>query len=195
MPKHHGFSCEAGELRDLVQAVLDRARALGASGCDCEVSEGYGLSVTVRKGRPETVEHNRDRALGVSIHLGERPRVRRGHASTSDFSRAALEPTVEAALAIARRTAEDGCAALPHRGTLAKDVPDLDLCHRWDITPEEAITLARRCEAAALAVSKKLRNSEGATVSAQHTQFVYANSLGFAGGYPGSRHYLSCSVI
>jgi PmbA protein len=195
MPKHHGFSCEAGELRDLAQAVLDRARALGANGCDCEVSEGHGLSVTVRKGKPETVEHNRDRGLGVSIYLGERPRVRRGHASTSDFSRAAVEQTVDAAAAIARHTAEDDCAGLPEPGSLAKDVPNLDLFHPWRLQTEEAIEIARRCEAAALGVSKKIRNSEGATVSAQHTQFVLANSLGFMGGYPGSRHWLSCSVI
>jgi PmbA protein len=131
----------------------------------------------------------------VSIYLGDRPRVRRGHASTSDFSRPALEQTVDAALAIARHTAEDDCAGLPEAATLARDVPDLDLFHPWDITTEEAIVLARRCEAAALGVSKKIRNSEGATASAQHTQFVFANSLGFMGGYPGSRHWLSCAVI
>jgi PmbA protein len=44
-------------------------------------------------------------------------------------------------------------------------------------------------------VSKKIRNSDGATVSAQQTQFVFANSLGFVGGFPGSRHWLSCAVI
>jgi PmbA protein len=190
-----GFSCTADELRGLAQAVLERARRAGASGCDCDVSEAYGLSVTVRKGEPETIEHNRDRSVGVSIYLGERPKVRRGHASTSDFSRAALEQTVDAALAIARHTAEDDCAGLPEPEALAREVPELDLFHRWALTTEEAIDLARRCERAAFAVSKKIRNSEGASVSAQHSQFVLANSLGFAGGYPGSRHWLSCSVI
>ncbi len=195
MPKRHGFSCSADELRAIAQAALERARRAGASGCDCDVSEGYGLTVTVRKGRPDTIEHNRDRAIGVSIYLGERPRVRRGHASTSDFSRASLEQTVDAALAIARHTAEDDCAGLPDAELLARKVPELDLFHPWDITTEDAVELARRCEAAALAVSKKITNSEGATVSAQQTQFVFANSLGFVGGYPGSRHWLSCAVI
>src|SRR6185503_14649000 len=165
MPKRHGFSCDQDELRELAHAVLARAKRAGASGCDCDVSEGFGLSVTVRKGKPDTIEHNRDRSLGVSIYMGERPRARRGHASTSDFSRAALEQTVDAAVAIARHTTED------------------------------AVDSARRCEAAAFAVSKKIRNSEGATVSAQQNQFVFANSLGFTGGYRGSRHYLSCAVI
>jgi PmbA protein len=195
MPKRHGFSCQRAELEALAQAALERARRGGASGADCDVSEGYGLSVTVRKGKPDTVEHNRDRSLGVSVYFGERPKVRRGHASTSDFSKASLEQTVDAALAIARHTAEDDCAGLPEAELLARDTPDLDLFHPWDISTEEAVELAKDCEAAAFGVSKKIRNSEGATVSAQQTQFIAANSLGFMGGYPGSRHYVSCAVI
>jgi PmbA protein len=195
MPKHQGFTCEPAQLRSLAQSVLDQARRAGAAGCDCDVSENYGLSVTVRKGKPDTVEHNRDRSLGVSVYWGERPKARRGHASSSDFSPAAVRQTVEAALAIARHTAEDDCAGLPEADMLAREIPDLDLFHPWTLSTEEAIDLARRCEAAAFAVSKKIRNSEGASVSAQHSQFVSANSLGFVGGYPGSRHWLSCSVI
>jgi PmbA protein len=195
MPKRHGFTCDAGELRELAQAVLERARRAGASGCDCDVSEGHGLSVTVRKGKPDTIEHNRDRSIGVTVYFGERPRARRGHASTSDFSRPALEQTVDAAAAIARHTAEDDCAGLPEPELLARDTPDLDLYHPWTLSTEDAVELAKRCEAAAFAVSKTIRNSEGATVSAQQTQFVFANSLGFSGGFPGSRHYLSCAVI
>jgi PmbA protein len=195
MPKRHGFSVPPSELQAVAQAVLERARRAGASGADCDVSEGYGLSVTVRKGQPDTVEHNRDRSVGVTVYYGERPRVRRGHASTSDFSRPALEQTVDAAAAIARHTAEDDCAGLPEPEWLAKKQPDLDLYHPWDITTEDAVALARTCEAAAFAVSKKIRNSDGATVSAQQTQFVFANSLGFSGGFAGSRHWLSCGVI
>ena len=195
MPKRHGFTCQPGELRELARLVLDRAKRAGASGCDCDVSEGYGLTVTVRKGRTETIERNRDRSVGVSVYLGERPRARRGHASTSDLSRAALEQTVDAALAIARHTAEDDAAGLPDPELLAGGDADLDLFHPWNLSVEDAIELAKRCEAAAFAVSKKIRNSEGATVSVQQTQFVFANSLGFMGGYPGSRHYLSCAVI
>ena len=195
MPKRHGFSVPRAELESLAQAVLERARRAGASGCDCDVSEGYGLTVTVRKGKPDTVEHNRDRSIGVTVYFGERPKARRGSASTSDFSRAALEQTVDAALAIARHTAEDDAAGLPDAELLARKQPDLDLYHPWDISTEDAVELAKICEAAAFAVSKKIRNSEGATVSAQQTQFAFANSLGFSGGFPGSRHWLSCAVI
>jgi PmbA protein len=189
------FTCKPEELRELARIVLARARQAGASACDCDVSEAYGLSVTVRKGQPDVVEHNRDRSVGVSVYVGERPRARRGHASTSDFSRAALEQTVDAAAAIARFTAEDDCAGLPEPATIAREFPDLDLFHPWPIGTEEAIELARRCEGAGLAVAKQIRNSEGATVSAQHSQFVIANSLGLMGGYASTRHYLGCSLI
>jgi PmbA protein len=195
MPKRHGFTCRPDELRELARLVLARAKRAGASACDVDVSEGYGLTVNVRMGKPDTIEHNRDRSVGVSVYFGERPKARRGHASSSDLSRAALEQTVDAAAAIARHTAEDDCAGPPEAALLAKDVPDLDLHHPWELSTEEALDIAKRCEAAAFAASKKIRNSEGATVSAQQTQFVLANSLGFMGGYPGSRHYISCAVI
>ena len=195
MSKSHRFTYSAGRLRDFASAVLAHAARLGASACECDVSEGYGLSVTVRKGSVDTLEHNRDKGIGVTVYLGERPHARRGHASTSDFSAAALEQTVAAALAIARYTAEDDCAGPPEPHLLAREFPDLDLFHPWDLTTEQAIETARRCEAAAFGLSPKLKNSEGASLSSQHSQFVFANSLGFMGGFPTSRHSLWCSVI
>ncbi len=195
MSREERFTCAPERLQELAQAVLERARHAGASACECDVSEGYGLSVTVRKGKVDTIEHNRDKGVGVTVYLGARPHARRGHASTSDFSAAALASTVDAALAIARHTAEDECAGPPEPELLAREQPALDLFHPWHLEAQEALALARRCEAAAFAVSPKIRNSEGATLSLQHSQFVFANSLGFMGGYPGTRHSLSCSVI
>ena len=189
------FTYSDSQLREFAQTVLDHARAMGASGCECDVSEGFGLSVTVRKGSIDTLEHNRDKGIGVSVHFGSAPHVKRGHASTSDFSPAALRQTVEAAVAIARHTAADDCAGLPEREQLARDLPDLDLFHPWHVSPEDAIEVAKRCEAAAFALSPKLRNTEGTSLSAQHSQFIFANSLGFMGGFPTSRHSLGCSMI
>jgi len=189
------FGYAPGELRQLAADVLAHARRLGASACECDVSEAYGLSVTVRSGAVDTIEHNRDKGIGVTVYAGERPQARRGHASTSDFSPAALERTVQAALAIARHTAPDDCAGPPEPELLARETPDLDLFHPWELEVEEAVRIARRCEAAAFALSPKIRKSEGATLSAQHSQFVFANSLGFVGGFPTSRHSLYLSVI
>jgi PmbA protein len=189
------FTHTLEQLKEFAAQAIAHARRLGASACECDVSEGQGLSVTVRKGAVDTVEHNRDKSIGVTVYLGERPGVRRGHASTSDFSAAALARTVEAALAIARHTAVDDCAGPPEPALLAQATPDLDLYHPWALATEEAVDLARRCEAAAFTLSPRIRNSDGASVSAQHTQFVFANSLGFMGGFPSSRHSLYLSVI
>ncbi len=171
--------------------ALDHAAASGASACEVDVSEGFGQSVSVRLQEVETIEYNRDKGLGVSVYIGQR----RGHASSSDFSAAAIKATVEAALSIARFTAEDDCAGLPEAKLLAQRGMDLDLFHPWDIPVEGAIDIARRCEQAAFDVSPMVKNSEGATVSAQQSHFVSANSLGFTGGFATSRHYVSCSVI
>ena len=189
------FTYSPSQLKDFAQTVLDAARRAGASACECEVSEGRGLSVTVRKDEPETIEHNLDKGIGITVYFGERPKASRGHASTSDFSAAALESAVQAAAAIARKTAVDDCAGPPEPGELARASRDLDLYHPWNLGTEEAIRIARRAERAAFALSPKIRNSEGASVSAQQGQFVFANSLGFMHGFPTSRHSLSLSVI
>ena len=187
------FSFPPDQFRQLATDVLQHARKGGASACETDVSEGYGQSVTVRKGEVETIEFNRDKGIGVSVYLGQQ----RGHASTSDFSAASIKATVDAALSIARFTAADPCAGLPVPELLATNTEggDLDLYHPWPFSVEEAIALARRSEQAAFAVSPLISNSEGASVSAHAAHFISANSLGFMGGYPSTRHSISCVPI
>lgn len=189
-----GFAYSRAQFQQIVEDTLAMAKALGASDSGAEVSEGVGLSVSVRKGELENVERNRDKTLGVTVYLGQR----RGNASTSDFSAAALKLTVQAAYDIARFTAEDPAAGLPDAQDLAtpeEAARDLDLFHPWTIDAEAAAKLAMRCEAAAMGVSRKITNSEGAGVSAQQAHFWCGSSRGFRGGYASSRHYLSVSPI
>ena len=153
-----------------------------------------GLSVSVRKGALENVERNRDKSIGVTVYLGQR----RGNASTSDFSPAALQQTVRAAYDIASFTAEDPAAGLPDEADIAPPEAvkrDLDLCHPWALDAQGAAEIALRCEAAAFATDKRIVNSEGAGVSAQQSHFVMGNSRGFRGGYASSRHGISVSPI
>jgi PmbA protein len=189
-----GFAYSRETFQQLVDDALSLAKSLGASDAGVEVSEGAGLSVSVRKGEIENVERNRDKSMSISVYLGQR----RGNASTSDFSRAALEQTVRAAYDIARFTAEDPAAGLPEADDLAKGedaARDLQLFHPWDIDAARAVELAQRCEAAALSVDKRITNSEGAGVSAQQSHFFAGNSRGFRGGYASSRHSLSVAPI
>lgn len=185
------FTYTQDQLKSMAADVLRVARELGATDAATEISEGSGLSVTVRKGQVETIEQNRDKVVGVTVMIGQR----RGNASTSDFSPAALRATAEAAYNIARFTAEDDCAGLAEEDLLERNPRDLDLFHPWTIDTEGAIDIARRAEAASFAVSPKIKNSDGASVSAQHSQFVLATSRGFVGGYPYSRHFISAAPI
>lgn len=180
------------QFKDLVTQALDYAKSLGASDAAAEVSEGQGMSVNVRLGEVETVEQTRDRALSVTVYAGQR----RGSASTSDFSRAALEQTVAAAWHIARYTAEDPAAGLPEPETLMRHAsPDLSLYHPWEVSVDQAAQLALAAEAAALGVSKKITNSEGASVDSHEGQFVLGNTHGFLDGYSYTRHGLSVAPI
>jgi PmbA protein len=185
------FTYTQDQLKQLSRDVLDYAKEQGASDASVEISEGGGLSVSVRKGNVETIEQNKDKGIGVTVYCGKR----RGHASTSDFSTESLRATVEAAYNIARFTAEDPSAGLPEADLLEMAPRDLRLCYPWMISTEEAVELARRCEAAAFAVDPRVTNSEGASVYVQQTHFVSANSLGFCAGYPFSRHTLSVAPI
>ena len=187
----HGFSHTRQQFEYLVDYAIAHAKKLGATDVGAEASEGCGLSVSVRKGELENVERNRDKSLGVTVYLGNR----RGNASTSDFSEAALERTVQAAYDIARFTAEDPVAGLPDAQDIAKTQPDLDLFHPWLITSEQAAQIALRCEAAALKADKRITNSEGAGVSAQQSHFFSAHTHGFRGGYASSRHSMSVAPI
>jgi PmbA protein len=189
-----GFSYSRPYFEELVDMALAHAKRLGATDAAAEASEGCGLSVSVRKGELENVERNRDKGLSVTVYVGQR----RGNASTSDFSPAAVSQTVQAAYDIARFTAEDPIAGLPDEADIAEPAVrtlDLDLFHPWDITSEQAAALALRCEKAAFATDRRIRNSEGAAVSAQQSHFFSAHTHGFRGGYASSRHSISVSPI
>ena len=178
-------------LEQMVEDLLKEAKRQGASSADAGVSSDAGLSVTVRKGDVETIEHTRDQGLGITVYFGQR----KGSASTSDFSPQAIIDTVKAACNIARYTTEDPYAGLADADLMASNVPDLDLYHPWGISVEQAIEQAIACEASALSVDPRINNSEGATVNTHNGLQVYGNSHGFVGGYPSSRHSISCAVV
>ncbi|WP_059413015.1 metalloprotease PmbA [Cupriavidus basilensis] len=185
------FAHTQDQLKDMAADILRHARALGATDAATEISEGDGLSVSVRRGDVETVKRSRDKTAGVTVFIGKR----RGAASTSDFSPAALRDTVAAACNIARFTADDDAASLADPDLLETAPRDLDLYHPWPLSADDAVAVARRAEAAAFAAGAQVRNSDGASVSARHWQFVRATSQGFAGGYPHSQHYIACAPI
>lgn len=185
------FTYSLAELQQMSESVLQLAKTAGASAAEAEVSLGFGQNVSVRMNETETIEYNRDKGVSVTVYFDQQ----KGHASTSDLSPQALQDTVAAACNIARYTAQDEFCGLADSALMAKDIPDLDLHHPWDLTVDQAIKLAQECESVARAVDSRITNSEGASVSTYEGMFAYANSNGFNGGYASSRHGLSCSVI
>lgn len=187
----HSATHNNAQLQELVHNILAEARAQGASAAEAGVSIETGLSINVRLGEVETLEYNRDKGLGVTVYFGHR----KGSANTSDFTPEAVRETVRAACGIAKYTAADEYSGLADPELMARDIPDLDLCHPWGINAEQAIELASECEGIARSLDSRITNSEGASVSSHQGDRVYGNSHGFIGAYPSTRHSLSCAVI
>ena len=179
------------DLESIIARALEEAGARGASQAEAAVSQDTGLSVGVRLGEVETLEHQRDRSMGITVYFGHR----KGSASTADFSMDAVRATVAKACSIARFTAEDACSGLADAALMARAPLDLRLAHPWNLNADSAIEIAKTCEGAALQFDPRVNNSEGASVSTHQGLHVYGNTHGFVGGYPTTSHTLSCVVL
>lgn len=179
------------ELEDIVSRILDLAREQGADQAEAAASHGIGIGVTARLGSVESLEYTNDRGVGVTVYKDRK----KGSASTSDFSPAALRETVIKACSFARYTAADEHSGLADAELMAKEIPDLDLAHEWDLHSDEAIRLAIECEDAARSFDSRVTNSEGASVSSSSSVRAYGNSHGFLAGYAKTNHSISCVVV
>jgi PmbA protein len=182
---------DRARLEELVGEILAEARRQGADGAEVSASAESGLSVNVRMGSLETLEFNQDRGFGITVFLG----ARKGSASTSDSSRAAIAETVRAAVNIARYTQDDPYNGLADADQMARELPELDLFHPWDLDPARAEALALACETAGRDFDGRIVNSEGGNVSSHQACRVYGNSQGFIGTHVATRHGISCALI
>ena len=182
---------QIAQLKQVVDDLLQEAHKQGADNAEAGVSVQTGLSVTVRLGEIETIEHTSDNGLAVTVYFDRR----KGSANTTDLRPEAIRESVAAACRIAKHTSEDPAAGLADPELMAREVPNLDLYHPWQLSAEAAMESARECEAAARGLDPRICNSEGATLYTQRSSFIYGNSHGFVGGYPTTRHGLSCAVI
>ena len=181
---------DSAALQQIAEQVLSLAKQQGATSAEVGASMSNGLSVAVRMGEVETLEHYQDRSLAITVYKG----ARKGSATTTDFSSAAVSELVSAACSIAEFTAEDKYAGLADANLMAQSATDLDLYRAWPISVEDIIELAQHCEAVALQ-EKGIENSDSASVTRYGGYALYANSHGFIGGYASSRHSIGCTVI
>ena len=178
-------------ITNLVSDILQEALDQGATSAEVDVGVNKGFVVTARKGDVESVEYNQDKVIEVTVYVGKRS----GSASLSDLRPEAIRSAVQAACNIARFTDEDPYNGLADKDLLAFNYPSVDLCYPWDISVEQAIDMARECEAKAVVKDKRITNSEGATVSTISVLNAYGNTQGFIGAFPVTRHELSCVLI
>ncbi len=180
-------------MMDLLDDLLRRAKARGASEADAFVAREQYASVQVRLGQPEAVTHARERRLALRVFVGKAA----ASASTSDLSLASLERLVDEATRLASLTAGDPLAGLPDPGETAAAIPDLDLDdpEGHGSSVEEKVGVAKRAEEAAFAVDPRITNSEGAEFSDRRAEYVYATSHGFTGGYRTSSFGLTVSPV
>ncbi len=178
---------------EVVQEVLERAKARGATAAEAMLVEGDSFNVQVRLGEVDVLKSAREQRLGLRVFFGNRAAT----TATSDLSPASLDKLVEDTCALARAAAEDDCAGLPDPEALARSVPDLGLYdgEAEALSTEDRIALARRAEEAALGADPRIRNSEGAEFATGSGRVAHANTLSFAGEYRGSSCSLSVSPI
>ncbi len=182
---------DAESFKNIVADTLKMALGKGATQAEAGLSVSQGLSIAARMREVETIEHQQDNGLGISVYFGQH----KGTASTSNLDPEAIRKTVEAACNIAKYTSQDPCAGLAEKDLIATEFKELDLYHPWDITPEAAIELALECEASALDFDPRVVNSDGASVDMSAGVSVYGNTHDFLQAQHKTRHSLSCSVI
>ncbi|HXA94787.1 MAG TPA: TldD/PmbA family protein [Candidatus Dormibacteraeota bacterium] len=180
-------------MRDLLADLLQQATRRGATAADAFVVEDQSFSAQVRLGQVDTVKHAREQHMALRVFVGQSVAA----ASSSDLSRESVTRLVDEAVSLARVTSPDDKSGLPDASELARQVPDLDLRDRsgHDLSPEDKIELARRCEAAALAADPRITNSEGGDFGDRRARYAYATSHGFSGEYETSSFSLSVAPV
>lgn len=182
---------DRAELENLVKLALDEARQRGVDEAEAAASQDTGLSATARLGDVESLEYTNDRGIGITVFKDSR----KGNASTSDMSPAAIREAVAKACTFATLTAEDEFAGLADAELMCREPQDLDLDHPWSLDAEAAIALAIETEAAGLQGDKRISNSEGATVSTNRGTRAYGNTHGFMGSFSKTSHSITCILL
>lgn len=179
------------ELSTLMEEMLSIARQHGASDACVSVNQEQGFSTDVRMGEVETLAFHEAKGVSVTVYFGQS----QGSASSTDTSVSSLQAVIAAACDIAKVSAPDPCFGLADKALVTPNYPDLDLCHLWSITPSEAIARAGACEQEAMAIDKRITNSDGVSISTYTFCNGYADSFGREGVVYSSRHSISCSLI
>jgi PmbA protein len=179
------------DYQGLAEDLLARAKGCGATAADVMVADGDTLSVQVRMGKVDRLTKAHEKRLGLRVFFGSRS----ASASTSDFSRDALERFVGETCALAQAIVEDPMSGLPEPGQFAGACDDLHIYDTTTLHTDQQIDLAMRAERAAFAADPRITNSEGADCDSSSGRIILANSHGFLGQYRNSSFSLSVTPV
>ncbi len=179
-----------------------RARGRGRARCRARGRRDGGRDRSVAGGRPE-----RDRAQGRG--RDDRVQPRQGHRrhrlrrrSGAATRAPPISPTTRFAPRSTRRSRSRAtrrrirAPGSPIRSGSRARWPDLDLYHPWELAGRR-----RRSRSAAKRKPRRWPSTRASPtakarrVSRGESEFVYANTHGFSGGYRSSRHHIDCAVI
>ncbi|BEV02505.1 TldD/PmbA family protein [Novosphingobium olei] len=172
-------------------ALIERARRMGAHAGDASYHGSSAESVQVRLGKLEDVERSESEQISLRVFVdGASASI-----GSSDLGDAALDELAERAVAMARLAPVDRFAGLaPAELLLQGEAPRLDLEDRTAVEPAQLRALAEEAEDAARAV-QGITNSEGASASAGAGIFALVTSHGFSGSYGATSFSISASVL
>ncbi len=187
------FTNSQERLCETVEAMVKKAKKLGACEAEANASEGIGLDVSVRCGNLDGMEINREQGISISVLINGA----NGVASVGDLNPSVCDEAVEKAIAIARASFPDKYAGLADASLMATEFPDLSLYYPWDIDSEKAIELAKQCEQASWSVADSVSKdkSDGAGVASNASQVAYANSHGFVASKKSTSHSIHCGAV
>jgi PmbA protein len=177
-------------LTTLAERLVDAARKAGADAADAVAVRSMSMSVEIRDGAVDESERAESDDIGLRVLAGRRQAV----VSTNDIARADVDALAQRAVAMARAAPEDPYAGLAEPDRLARKLPELDLTDPDLPAVAHLEELARRAEAAAMAMPG-VSKSGGASASAGIGGMVLVTSHGFHGAYLASRHGISMMAI
>lgn len=181
-------------MNQALYAIVEQVKQLSNGKCseyELHISRSQGFTVDVRDQQVDSLEHQHDSSIDITVYINQA----KACTSTTDVRPNAIKTAFDAACHIAKFTQSDNCAGLIDKHHLAFDYKDVDLYHPWSISPEQAIDMAKQCEAIARQQDTRISHSDGVCIDTVSGDYIYANSHDFVGQYASSKHYLSCCMI
>ncbi len=173
----------------LVEELVATALRAGADAADAVFVGNLSMSVSVRNGRPDSLERSESQHVGLRAFVGQRAAI----VSASSLLPSQFRRLADRVVAMARVVPEDRFTGLSGVGGSA-DASGLELDDGAEPDVASLTERALAAEAAALAVHGVTQSGE-ASAGYGRSEIVLATSDGFGGAYARTGHSVSASAL